>query len=854
MPIKQTKTLEVILTTGCREAHRRRTSVVTFDHLFLALLKQDGGHGFHVLKKVLRAWEIYQIRIRLERELGPVFYSDSSQSSPSDVDTTQVIASLCAATDPSVTLLNTGHLLQYIVQDRSLLSSRILSLYNLTEEVVLSFLNDLPPNEDYYEDMQFLSALGSQSEEQTGADTSSETSKRSGVMRITVTEGASKRDSEGWERFGTDLTRQAAQGALDPVVGRDTEIERLIQILGRRKKNNPVLIGEAGVGKTAVVEGLALRIHHKQVPQELLNKRIFSLDVASLVAGTKFRGEFEERIQALIRTLGGSDVLLFIDEIHTIIGAGSTQGALDTANILKPALARGTLQCIGATTLNEYRESIEKDGALERRFQKILVEQPTPQQAVKVLENLRSRYEKHHGVHYTDAALAACVSLSQRYLPDRFFPDKAIDVMDEAGSRAHVGDAKPPVMLAALKMEVAEVEAGVKVALSKQKHEVATKLRHREEALHHRLREMEQEWMQHLKDRVVEVDEEAIRSVIASMTGILVTQFTEGEQTRLLQMDQVLGQAVKGQTQAIEKIVRAVRRNRAGLQDPHRPIGVFLFVGPTGVGKTYLAKQLATYLFGQEEALIRIDMSEYAEKHNVSRLIGSPPGYVGYGEGGQLTEQVRRRPYSVVLFDEIEKAHSDVFNLMLQLFDEGQLTDGLGRKIDFRNTVLIMTSNAGSRQATEQGRRMGYVARSSSKSEHDDRERLYRKGLEGMFAPEFLNRIDDIVTFNALTEADMMHIVELELRHIRQRLQLQGYQVEMDDTARRALVSQGYDRNYGVRSLKRALLKHVEDPLAELILSGTLPSDAHIVIEYHQEHFVMEVHSEADRRPIASAC
>lgn len=837
MQAKQTKTLEAIFNAGAHEARRRHAKEVTMDHLFLAILKQDGGHASHVLNKVLKTWELYQIRIRLERELGPILLPENHIHISTNVefDETRLLEQI-RTTVPCVVqdFFNTGHLLQTIVEDRSLLSSRILTLYNVTPSTVLSFLHDMPPNEDYYEDMQFLSQLGSEEEEEHPERLVS------GVMRIAITDGAKKKEHL-LDQFGTDLTRSAADGKLDPVVGREEEIERLIQILGRRKKNNPVLIGEAGVGKSAIIEGLALRIVQKRVPHGLLRKRLFSLDVASLVAGTKYRGQFEERMHALLKELTNSDVILFIDEIHTIVGAGSTQGSLDTANILKPALARGELQCIGATTLNEYRESIESDSALERRFQKILVEQPSAEETLCVLHNIKNHYESHHSVRYTEAALEACVSLTQRYITDRYFPDKAIDVMDEAGSRTHLFNATPPEALMILEQEVCDVAAGKDRAIKTQNYEEAAALRNREEALRSRLTEMETQWKLHVTQHPVEIDEQAIYEVIASMTGIPMTRLSNDELTRLKNMNQHLSSVVIGQEEAVNQVTKAIRRSRTGLKDANRPIGVFMFVGPTGVGKTHIAKQLARYLFDSEDAMIRIDMSEYAEKHNVSRLIGSPPGYVGYGEGGQLTEKVRRHPYSVLLFDEIEKAHSDVFNLMLQIFDDGQLTDGQGRRIDFRNTIIIMTSNIGSREVMQRGSSLGYQTSQTSASEQLNRTTVYRKSLERSFAPEFINRIDDIVTFDSLSEKDVLRITSLEIKNLNHRLGLLGYSIEVSREAKQELVRQGYDLHYGVRSLKRTILDQVEDPIAELILTGEVQDGSHIAVHFDKDQIRFSV-------------
>ncbi len=590
---------------------------------------------------------------------------------------------------------------------------------------------------------------------------------------------AARANEKSLEKFGVDLTLAATQGKTKtaPVIGRAREIERLVHILGRRKKNNPVLVGEAGVGKSAIVEGLALKIASGQVPASLQGKRVFSLDVASLVAGTKFRGEFEERIKALVDSLTQSgDTIVFIDELHTIVGAGSSNGSLDTANILKPALARGELQCVGATTLDEYRESIEKDAALERRFQKIIVEPTTAEETLEILRNIRPQYEKYHSVTYTDEALRACVDLTGRYITERNFPDKAIDAMDEAGSKGH--------------------SAGIE-----------------------------------------EIGTAQIEEIIGTMTGIPVEKVSAGEKGRLAALESHLSRLVVGQQEAVGKVTRSIIRSRSGLKDPGKPIGVFMFVGPTGVGKTLLAKELSRWMFDRPEALIRIDMSEYAEKHNVSRLIGSPPGYVGYGEGGQLTEAVRRQPYSVVLLDEIEKAHPDIFNVMLQMFDDGHLTDGLGRTVDFRNTIIIMTSNVGSRALSGSTQMVGYNTSASPRMEIENREAKYRTALAQNFAPEFINRIDDIVVFNTLTEDDIVSVVELELASLIERAHDLGHTLTVTEAAKQQLAKDGYDPEYGVRSLKREILDRIEEPLAGLIVEGKA-SEA-IIVDVEKEEIVV---------------
>ena len=633
-------------------------------------------------------------------------------------------------------------------------------------------------------------------------------------------------------KYAKNLNEMAAQNKLDPVIGRDEEIRRVLQILTRRTKNNPILIGEPGVGKTAVAEGLAHRIVKGDVPQNLLDKTIYSLDMGALVAGAKYKGEFEERLKSVVKEVSESEgnIILFIDEIHTLVGAGGGEGAMDAANILKPALARGELQTIGATTLDEYRENIEKDSALERRFQRVLVEPTSCEETLQILRNIAPRYEAHHKVRYTDEALEACVTLTNRYITDRFFPDKAIDVLDEAGSRMHLQTAREPDTLREMEAALASTCEERREAVRQLVYEKAAAARLRELALRSKLDESRAEWQRSLESHPAEIRAEHIAQVITSATGIPIERITTGELGRLRGLKDYLAGRVIGQDAAVEKVALSIQRSRAGLKDENRPIGVFLFVGPTGVGKTLLAKELSKWLFDERRGLIRIDMSEYGEKHNVSRLIGSPPGYVGYGEGGQLTEAVRRQPYAVVLFDEIEKAHPEVFNAMLQIFDEGHLTDGSGRKVDFRNTVIIMTSNVGSRAAVQRAVQVGYSTSSKTVVEQAAPQIEYRKALERTFAPEFLNRIDDIIVFRTLTLEDVERIVELELRRLLARTQRLGYKVEISAEAKRRLAVMGYEARYGVRSLKRTLLDNVEEPLSTLIIEGRVNEGAKVKI------------------------
>lgn len=618
------------------------------------------------------------------------------------------------------------------------------------------------------------------------------------------------------DKFGHDMTAAAAEGKLDPVVGRATEIERLAQILSRRKKNNPVLIGEPGVGKSAIVEGLALRIVQKKVSRVLFNKRVIALDMAGMVAGTKYRGQFEERIKAVLDELAKNpDIILFIDEIHTIVGAGGAPGSMDAANMLKPALARGEIQCIGATTLDEYRQNIEKDGALERRFQKVMVEPTSPEETLEILHNVKDKYEAHHNVNYTEDALKACVSLTERYISDRNFPDKALDALDEAGSRVHITNIVVPKEIEDLEGAIEETTRQKLEAAHSEDFEKAASLRKLENQQKADLAKAKKDWEKKLSEDRQTVDEEQVEEVVAMMTGVPTQRIAQAEGTRLLEMGDQLKGTVIGQDEAIKKIVKAIQRNRIGLKDPNKPIGTFMFLGPTGVGKTYLAKKIAEYLFDSPDALIRMDMSEYMEKFTVSRLVGAPPGYVGYEEGGQLTEKVRRRPYSVVLLDEIEKAHPDVFNILLQVMDEGRLTDSLGRKIDFKNTIIILTSNVGSRQLKDFGTGVGFQTADNVK---EQAQGVITKALNRAFSPEFLNRVDDIIMFDQLDQEALFKIIDNELKDFFTRVAKLGYRLNVSDDAKKFIAEKGYDRNFGARPLKRAIQKYLEDELAELML------------------------------------
>ena len=661
--------------------------------------------------------------------------------------------------------------------------------------------------------------------------------------------GAAKSKTPVLDNFGRDVTRAAEEGRLDPIVGRQEEIERVSQILSRRKKNNPILIGEPGVGKTAIVEGLALRIIQRKVSRVLFDKRIIMLDLAALVAGTKYRGQFEERMKAIMNELEKNrDVILFIDEIHTIVGAGGATGSLDASNIFKPALARGELQCIGASTLDEYRQYIEKDGALDRRFQKVLIDPPSPEETVEILGNIKSKYEEFHNVVYSDEAINACVSLSTRYITDRFLPDKAIDVLDEVGARVHLKNIHVPEDIVSLEAQIEAIKEEKNKVVKSQRYEEAAKLRDTEKRLLEDLEKAKHSWEELVKSERYPVTEDDIAEVVAMMTGIPTKRIAQSEGTKLVGMADEMRKGVIGQDEAISKITKAIQRNRVGLKDPKKPIGSFIFLGPTGVGKTELAKVLSEYLFDAKDSLVRIDMSEYMEKFSVSRLIGAPPGYVGYEEGGQLTEKVRRKPYSVILLDEIEKAHPDIFNILLQVLDDGILTDGLGRKVDFKNTLIIMTSNIGARQLKDFGAGVGFNTSARQVNAEENTKGVIETSLKRTFSPEFLNRIDDVVIFNALSKEDIFKIIDITLRDVKSRLELLNYKLQLDDSAKDFLSEKGYDPQFGARPLHRAIQKYLEDPLAETILSGKVKAGDTLVVEYDKVKNELVINPEKEKK------
>lgn len=810
-----------IITYSKEEANRLRNRYIGPEHLLLGMLRDGGGKAIEILLKL--DIDLKRVKSRLEGFLKDA--EDDTLLPDAEVPLSPMTAKILKMCMLEARLLksataDTEHVLLAILKDGDNLAATVLEEHRVDYQAVFEQLSmkSTNPNagmgftEDDEEDMNM-----------------SRSSRTGGAGSASAAQAASRKpsnDTPVLDNFGVDMTRAAEEGKLDPVVGREREIERLAQILSRRKKNNPVLIGEPGVGKSAIVEGLALRIVQKKVSRILFEKRVVMLDMASVVAGTKYRGQFEERIRSIINELQKNpNVILFIDEIHTIVGAGAAAGSMDAANMLKPALARGEIQCIGATTLDEYRKNIEKDGALERRFQKVIVEPTTAEETLQILKNIKEKYEDHHNVSYTDEALEACVKLSARYITDRNFPDKAIDALDEAGSRVHLTNINVPKEIEEQEKLIEEARSLKAEAVKSQNFELAASYRDREKELSVRLEEMKVEWEARLKDDRQTVGEEEIANVISMMSGVPVQRMAQAEGLKLAGMKEELQAKVIAQDAAIEKLTKAILRSRVGLKDPNHPIGTFMFLGPTGVGKTHLAKQLAKYMFGSADALIRIDMSEYMEKYTVSRMIGAAPGYVGYEEGGQLTEKVRRKPYSIVLLDEIEKAHPDVFNILLQVLDEGRLTDNYGRTIDFKNTVIIMTSNIGTRQLKEFGRGVGFAAQNRTDDNEHSRS-VIQKALNKTFAPEFLNRLDEIITFDQLSLEAITKIVDIELKGLYERVEAIGYKLVVEDDAKTFLASKGYDVQFGARPLKRAIQNHLEDGLSELIVAEELqPGD-----------------------------
>ncbi len=824
-----------IITYSKEEAIRLKNSYIGPEHLLLGLLREGEGKAIEVLFNL--QIDLKQLKIEIENKLNDVQDNDLPFNENINFnDVASRILKLCIleARQMKCEAVDSEHILLAIMRQKNNKASLLLEEHEVTYEKIMEALTLQPDAPraglgfDEDEDEEDDRGMLQRPQNPQGQGGNSQQTR-------TTQQKKTANDTPILDNFGTDLTRAAEEGKLDPVVGREKEIERVAQILSRRKKNNPVLIGEPGVGKSAIVEGLALRIVEKKVSRILFNKRVMTLDMASVVAGTKYRGQFEERIRSIIKELQKNpDIILFIDEIHTLVGAGSAAGSMDAANMLKPALARGEIQCIGATTLDEYRKNIEKDGALERRFQKIIVEPTTPEETLQILRNIKDRYEDHHNVTYTDAALEACVKLADRYITDRFFPDKAIDALDEAGSHVHLINIAAPKEIEEQEKLIDEMKNRKNEAVRLQNFELAASYRDKEKELSAQLDIMKENWEKSLKENRETVDDEQIANVVSMMSGVPVQKMAQAEGVRLMGMKDDLMSKVIGQDKAIETLVKAIRRSRIGLKDPNRPIGTFMFLGPTGVGKTHLAKELAKFMFGSPDALIRVDMSEYMEKFTVSRLVGAPPGYVGYEEGGLLTEKVRRKPYSIVLLDEIEKAHPDVFNILLQVLDEGHLTDTNGRTVDFKNTIVIMTSNVGTRQLKDFGKGIGFTS-GQAENMKDYSRGIITKALNKQFAPEFLNRLDEIINFDQLEMDSLIKIVDIELEGLYKRVETIGYKLVMDDEARKFIANKGYDIQYGARPLKRAIQTHVEDALAEVILGSEIQEGDTIRGTYDKE-------------------
>lgn len=813
-----TQQVSDIVVYGKEEANRLQNDHIEPEHLLLGILRDGECKAAEVLKSFYL--DLKGIKNELETQLREKSILENYSQ---DISFSEEASKILTLSKLEARLMNdekvdTPHILLAIMRDNQNNAYKILEKNDVTYEKIIDRLKQ---EEAPFDGLDF-----NDDEEEEGigrrgnADKNNDGFGSSANRQTTQTE---QKQADGGtpylDNYGIDLTKAAEGGKLDPVVGREKEIERIAQILSRRKKNNPILIGEPGVGKSAIAEGLALRIVEKRVSRALFGKRIISLDMTAVVAGTKYRGQFEERIRAILTEVKKHpDVILFIDEIHTIVGAGSAAGSMDAANMLKPALARGEIQCIGATTLDEYRKNIEKDGALERRFQKVLVGPTSPEETLQILRNIKDKYEEHHNVTYTDEALEACVRLTDRYVTDRYFPDKAIDAMDEAGSRIHLTHISVPQEIEEQERLIEEAQQHKNEAIRLQNFELAASFRDRENQYTEQLERLKNEWKEKLKDNRETVDAPQIEEVVSMISGVPVQRMAQAEGVRLKGMKQALLSKVIGQDKAVETLVRSIQRSRVGLKDPNKPIGTFLFLGPTGVGKTHLAKELAKNMFGTTDAIIRIDMSEYMEKFTVSRLIGAPPGYVGYEEGGQLTEKVRRHPYSIVLLDEIEKAHSDVFNMLLQVMDEGRLTDSLGRTVDFKNTIIIMTSNIGTRQLKEFGKGIGFTAQ-TGENEKEHANSVIRKALNKSFAPEFINRLDEIVTFDQLDIASLEKIIDIELAGLYKRIEGCGYHLLLDQEAKRFVAEKGYDVQFGARPLKRSIQNHLEDGLAELIIN-----------------------------------
>ena len=829
MEAKFSNRVKEVISLSREEALRLGHDYIGTEHLLLGMIREGEGVAVGLLKKL--GVSLDDLRLSIE-EATKSTANHSNVKNLANIPLTRQSEKVLKITYLEAKifksqLIGTEHLLLSILRDDDNIATQILDKFDVNYDVVkelLEYQTENPtqassdtddPDDDGPSSRMFSSSSSSRSESSKGGEKS-----RTPVL----------------DNFGRDLTKLAEDDKLDPIVGREKEIERVAQILSRRKKNNPILIGEPGVGKTAIAEGLALRIVQKKVSRVLFNKRVVTLDLASLVAGTKYRGQFEERMKAVMNELEKSpDVILFIDELHTIVGAGGASGSLDASNMFKPALARGEIQCIGATTLDEYRQYIEKDGALARRFQMVMVDATTVEETIQILDNIKEKYEDHHNVNYTPEAINACVKLSDRYISDRFLPDKAIDVLDEAGARVHINNIHVPETIVKLEEEIEEVKREKNRVVKSQKYEEAAQLRDKEKKMLEQLEAEKTKWENETKTKRYTVDEEAVAEVIAMMTGVPTKRVAQNESQKLLGMAEELQGKVIGQDEAIKKLTKAIQRTRVGLKDPQKPIGSFVFLGPTGVGKTELAKILATYLFDKEDSLIRIDMSEYMEKFSVSRLVGAPPGYVGYEEGGQLTEKVRRKPYSVVLLDEIEKAHPDVFNILLQVLDDGILTDGLGRRVDFRNTIIIMTSNIGARDLKDFGAGIGFSTQAKQDSMDEIMKSTIQSALKKTFSPEFLNRLDDVIVFNSLGREDIHQIIDITLGRLFKRISDLGYTVELTDPAKDFLADKGYDPQYGARPLNRAIQKYLEDAVAEEILKGETAEGDVLLADYPGE-------------------
>lgn len=833
-----------VITFSREEALRMGHNYIGIEHILLGLIRQDEGNAVRILQRL--DVDFGKLRKMVEDSMEP-----ASAMRPPDKD--QITLVKQAEKMLKITFLeaklfksphiDTEHLLLSMLKDEDNLATRTLHKfrvdYDSVKHEVDAILADGGTGTDtYVSKPRAQGPQGTEDDDDEGGGFAA----GGGGGGAGRKQSDSKSKTPVLDNFGRDLTKMAEEGKLDPIVGREKEIERVSQILSRRKKNNPVLIGEPGVGKSAIAEGLALRIIQRKVSRVLFGKRIVALDIASLVAGTKYRGQFEERMKAVMNELENSpDVILFIDEIHTIVGAGGASGSLDASNMFKPALARGEIQCIGATTLDEYRQYIEKDGALERRFQKVLVEPTTVDETIQILNNIKEKYEDHHNVNFTPEAINACVKLTNRYITDRHLPDKAIDAMDESGSRVHISNIVVPQAILDVEQKIEAIKEEKNRVVRSQRYEEAAKLRDTERQLLEELDRAKKQWEEESKTNRTTVSEENVAEVVAMMSGIPVTRIAEKESGKLQRMREEMQGKVIGQDDAVVKVVKAIQRNRAGLKDPNRPIGSFIFLGPTGVGKTQLAKELARYLFDTEDALIRIDMSEYMEKFSVSRLIGAPPGYVGYEEGGQLTEKVRRRPYSIILLDEIEKAHPDVFNLLLQALDDGKMTDSLGRHIDFKNSIIIMTSNIGARDLSDFGKGVGFGTSAKAQGQDDSNRGVIEKALKKAFAPEFLNRIDDIIIFNSLTRENIHKIIDIELGYLYKRVEELGYDLKLSDEAKDFLSEKGYDEKFGARPLKRAIQKFIEDPMAEEIINQSIEEGDKISVVLNKEKTDLQI-------------